>query len=161
MVLDPGSTTPVSELERLISDLSSSGELVFVFGVGWHTTHLSGTTYPVFRGPQDRRWWHVEVGPAERKWVMSVRVDEITGVRFVREPNPFPHFPGQESMVVRFVGPQDDNVLSCYLSPLYDGQTLRQDKVSAGEALHERYGDRNESRVEDGSLRPVVMTAWG
>lgn len=125
----------MSGLERLITDLSGSGELMFVFGVGRHTTHLSGTTYPEFRGPQDRRWWHVEVGADARKWVTSVRVDEITGVRFVREPNPFPHFPGQESLVVRFVGPHDDSVLSCYLSPLYDGLTLRQEKLSAWETL--------------------------
>ena len=33
------------------------------------------------------------------------RVDEIAAVQFVREPNPFPHFPGQESLTVRFIGP--------------------------------------------------------
>ena len=159
MVLDPGSAPPMNELERLITDLSASGELVFVFGVGWHTTHLSGRTYPVFRGPQDRRWWHVELGADERKWVTDIRVDEITGVRFVREPNPFPHFPGEESLLVRFVGPRDDSVLSCYISALYDGQTLRQDKLSAWETLRDRYGNRNESRVEGGSLRPLVMAA--
>ena len=31
---------PASELERLIADLSGSGLLVFVFGVGWWTAHL-------------------------------------------------------------------------------------------------------------------------
>ncbi len=45
---------PVSELERLIADLSGSGSLVFVFGVGWWTAHLTGATTPVFRGPADR-----------------------------------------------------------------------------------------------------------
>ena len=29
-----------------LGDLSASGELVFVFGVGWHTTHLVGTSHP-------------------------------------------------------------------------------------------------------------------
>jgi hypothetical protein len=53
---------PASELERLIADLSGSGLLVFVFGVGWWTAHLAGVTVPVFRGPADRRWWHVELG---------------------------------------------------------------------------------------------------
>ena len=35
---------PASELERLIADLSESGLLVFVFGVGvgWCTAHLTG-----------------------------------------------------------------------------------------------------------------------
>jgi hypothetical protein len=154
---DPAAAT--NELERLISDLSDSGELVFVFGVGWHTTHLTGTTQPLFRGPQERRWWHVELGADETKWVMDIRVDEISCVRFVRESNPFPHFPGQESLIVRFVGPHDDSVLSCYLADLYDGQTLRQDKVSAWEKLRERYGNRSESRVEGGSLRPLVVAA--
>src|SRR5580704_16745891 len=56
----------------------------------------------------------------------------------------------------RFVGPNDDSVLSCYLADLYDGQTLRQDRLSAWEALRERYGNRNESRLEGGSLRPAA-----
>src|SRR5262249_35895437 len=42
---------PASELERLIAALSGSGLLVFVFGVGWWTAHLTGATVPVFRGP--------------------------------------------------------------------------------------------------------------
>lgn len=53
---------PASELERLIADLSESSLLVFVFGVGWWTAHLVGATAPMFRGPTDRRWWHVELG---------------------------------------------------------------------------------------------------
>ena len=32
---------PASELEHLIADLSESGPLVFVFGVGWWTAHLT------------------------------------------------------------------------------------------------------------------------
>jgi len=159
VALDRDSAAPTSEVERLISDLSASGELVFVFGVGWHTTHLVGTTQPVFRGPRERRWWHVELGDEETKWVMSIRLDEVSAVQFVREPNPFPHFPGQESLVVRFVGPHADSLLSCYLSNLYDGQTLREETLSAWETLRERYGNRNESRVEGGSLRPLVRAA--
>ena len=77
---------PATELERLIAELSESGLLVFVFGSGWVTAHLTGTTRPLFRGPADRRWWHVELGDEAASWIMDVRVDEITGVRFVREP---------------------------------------------------------------------------
>ena len=154
MALDPDSAAPASELEHLISDLSASGGLVFVFGVGWHTTHLVGTTHPVFVALRNGGGG-TSKGAEETKWVMSIRVDEITAVRFVREPNPFPHFPGQESLIVRFVGPHDDSVLYCYLADLYDGQTLRRDRVSAWETLRERYGNRNES-VEDGSLRPLA-----
>jgi hypothetical protein len=80
---------PASELERLILDLSGSGLLVFVFGDGLSTAHLTGATTPVFRGPADRRWWHVDLGDDATKWVMDVRVDQMTGVRFVREPYPF------------------------------------------------------------------------
>ena len=159
MAVDPDSAAPASELERLISELSASGGLVFVFGVGWHTTHLVGTTHPVFRGPPERRWWHVEIGDEQAKWVMSIRVDEIAAVQFVREPNPFPHFPGQESLTVRFVGPHDGSVLYCYLGDLYDGQTLRRDTVTAWETLRKRYGDRDESVVQDGSLRPFAAAA--
>ncbi len=132
---------------------------MFVFGVGWYTTHLVGTTHPVFSGPPERRWWHVEIGDEQAKWVMSIRVDEIASVQFVREPNPFPHFPGQESLTVRFVGLHDGSVLYCYLGDLYDGQTLRRDTVTAWETLRQRYGNRGESVVQDGSLRPLAAAA--
>src|SRR5215472_6062312 len=71
---------PASELEHLIADLSGSGPLVFVFGDGFTTAHLVGVTTPLFRGPADRRWWHVEIGDDAASWTMDVRVDEITGV---------------------------------------------------------------------------------
>ena len=143
---------PASELERLIADLSGSGLLVFVFGVGWWTAHLTGVTVPVFRGPADRRWWHVELGDNAAKWVMDVRVDEITGVRFVREPYPFPGFPGQEVLTVWFLGPEGETVLYCYVQDLYDGQRMRPEKLAAWRALRERYGNRDESRVDRGAL---------
>jgi len=57
-----GVNEPGGELGRLIADLPESGLLVFVFGVGWWTAHLTGATVPVFRGPAGRRWWHVELG---------------------------------------------------------------------------------------------------
>jgi hypothetical protein len=144
---------PASELEHLIADLSESGLLVFVFGDGLSTAHLVGATTPVFRGPDDRRWWHVTLGDDTASWTMSVRVDQITGVRFVREPYPFqPHFPGQEVLTVRFLGPGGDAVLYCYLHDLYDGQRMRPEKLAAWRALRERYGNRGESRVERGTL---------
>ena len=60
---------PASELERLIAELSESGLLVFVFGDGWVTAHLTGATTPLFRGPADRRWWHVELGDDAASWI--------------------------------------------------------------------------------------------
>jgi hypothetical protein len=147
-----GISEPASELERLIAELSESVLLVFVFGVGWWTAHLTGATTPVFRGPADRRWWHVELGDEAANWIMDVRVDEITGVRFVREPYPFPSFPGREVLTVQFLGPDRETVLYCYVHELYDGQRMRREKLAAWRALRERYGNRDESRVEQGTL---------
>jgi hypothetical protein len=143
---------PASELERLIADLSGSGLLVFVFGDGLSTAHLKGVTTPLFRGPADRRWWHVELGDDAASWTMSVRVDEVTGVRFVRGPYPFPSFPGREVLTVQFLGPGPESVLYCYVQDLYDGQRMRPEKLAAWRALRERYGNRDESRVDRGTL---------
>ena len=143
---------PASELERLITDLSGSGPLVFVFGDGFTAAHLKGVTTPLFRGPAGRRWWHVHLGDDAASWTMDVRVDEITGVRFVRGPYPFPSFPGREVLTVQFLGPGGDTVLYCYLHDLYDGQRMRQEKLEAWRALRERYGNREESRVDQGTL---------
>jgi putative heme iron utilization protein len=144
---------PASELERLIADLSGSGLLAFVFGVGWWAAHLKGTTTPLFRGPADRRWWHVELGDDTASWTMDVRVDEITGVRFVRGPYPFPSFSGREVLVVEFLGPDGESALGCYVHDLYDSrQQMRPEKLQAWQALRERYGNRDESRVDRGRL---------
>ena len=143
---------PATELERLIAELSESGLLVFVFGTGWVTAHLTGATRPLFRGPAERRWWHVELGDDEARWIMDVRVDEITAVRFVREPYPFPSFPGREVLTLQFLGPDNDKVLYCYVDELYDGQQMRPEKLAAWRALRERYGNRDESRVHRGTL---------
>ena len=143
---------PASELERLIADLSESGPLVFVFGDGFCAAHLKGVTAPVFRGPADRRWWHVDLGDDAASWTMDVRVDEITGVRFVRGPYPFPSFPGREVLTVQFLGPAGETALHCYVHDLYDGQRMRPDKLEAWRALRERYGSRDESTVDRGTL---------
>jgi len=144
---------PISELERLIADLSKSGQLVFVFGDGFTTAHLKGVTTPLFRGPADQRWWHVELGDKAASWTMDVRVDEITGVRFVRGPYPFPSFPGREVLVVEFLGPDGESALGCYVHDLYDRrQRMRPEKLQAWQALRERYGNRDESRVDRGRL---------
>jgi hypothetical protein len=151
-----GISEPASEVERLIADLSRSGQLVFVFGDGFTTAHLTGVTTPVFRGPADQRWWHVELGDGAANWIMDVRVDEITGVRFVRGPYPFPSFPGREVLTVQFLGPRGDTVLYCYVHDLYDGQRMRPEKLVTWQALRERYGNRVESRVDHGSLLAPV-----
>jgi hypothetical protein len=146
------SSEPASEVERLIADLSASGPLMFIFGDGFTTAHLTGTTTPVFRGPADRRWWHVVLGVDAASWTMDVRVDQITGVRFGRGPYPFPSFPGREALAVEFLGPGGDKVLGCGVHDLYDGQRMRPEKLAAWRALRERYGNRDESRVDRGNL---------
>jgi putative heme iron utilization protein len=144
---------PASELERLIADLAGTGLLAFVFGVGWWVAHLKGMTAPLFRGPADRRWWHVELGDDAASWTMSVRVDEITGVRFVRGPYPFPSFPGREVLTVEFIGPDGESRFAAFVYDLYDSrQQMRPEKLAAWRALRERYGNRDESRVDRGAL---------
>ena len=144
---------PASELEHLIADLSESGlQGVFVFGVDCHLAHLAGTTTPLFRGPADRRWWHVELGDDAANRTIDMRVDDVTGVRFARGPSLFPAWPGQEVLSVQFLGPGGEGVLHCFVHDLYDGQRMRPEKLAAWQALRERYGNRDESRVDRGTL---------
>lgn len=153
-----GSGAPATELEALVADLSTTGSVVFVFGTGSLTTHLRGHTKPVFRGPMDRRWWHVEHGENHSNWTLDVRLDQVEAVRFVREPNPFPSFSGEESLTVRFES-GDRSVLVCYLEDLYDGQRLRAERLQTWERLRARHGDRDASDVVNGSLRPMATAA--
>jgi hypothetical protein len=111
-------------------------------------------TTPLFRGPADQRWWHVELGDDAASQTMDVRVDEVTGVRFARRPSLFPAWPGQEVLTVQFLGPGGESVLHCFVRDLYDGQRMRPEKLQAWRALRERYGNRDESRVDRGRLLP-------
>jgi hypothetical protein len=45
-----------------------------------------------------------------------------------------------------------DTVLHCFVHDLYDGQRMRPDKLEAWRALRERYGNRDESTVDQGTL---------
>ena len=150
---DTESSEPASEVERLIAELSS-GPVVFGFGTGWWTAHLAGAATPVFRGSPDRRYWQVVVGDDATRWTMHVGVDQMIAVRFVREPYPFPSFAGRESLSVQFLGPGRDDVLACFAHDLYDGQRMRPEVLAAWQALRERYGNRDESRVDGGRLVP-------
>jgi hypothetical protein len=108
----------------------------------------------VFGGPADRRWWHAVLGDDAANWTMHMGLDEITGVRFMRGRDPFPSYTGEELLEVQFVGPGEDAVLYCYVGELYDGQRMRPEKLAAWQALRERYGNRDESRVDRGRLLP-------
>jgi hypothetical protein len=144
---------PANELERLIAELSGPGlRGVFACGVDCHLAPLAGATTPVLRGQADRRWWHVALGGDAANRTLDVRVDEVTGVRFARRPSLFPEWPGQEVLSVQFLGPGGESVLHCFVHDLYDGQRMRPEKLAAWQALRERYGNRDESRVDRGTL---------
>ena len=64
----------------------------------------------------------------------------------------FPSFPGQQVLGVHFLGPDGEDVLHCFVNDLYDGQRMRPEKLAAWRALRERYGNRDESRVDRGTL---------
>ena len=85
---------------------------------------------------------------------MHVGLDQITSVRFVRGRDPFPAYTGEELVEVQLLGPGEDAVLYCYVGELYDGQRMRPEKLAAWQALRERYGNRDESRVDRGRLLP-------
>ena len=83
-------------------------------------------------------------------WTLDVRVDEITGIRFVREPVPVVRRAGVADCAVPRSGRGDGAPL--LLHDLYDGQQMRPEKLDAWRALRERYGNRDESRVDRGAL---------
>jgi len=53
---------------------------------------------------------------------------------------------------VDFLGPGGDTVLYCGVHGLYEGERMRPEKLEAWRALRERYGNRDESRVDQGTL---------
>jgi len=53
---------------------------------------------------------------------------------------------------VGFLGPGEDTFLHCYVGDLYDGRRMRPEKLAAWQALRERYGNRDESRIDRGNL---------
>jgi hypothetical protein len=55
-------------------------------------------------------------------------------------------------LAVRFLGAGGDTVLYRYIQDLYDGQRMRSEKLAVRRALRERYSNRDESRVDRGSL---------
>ena len=75
-------------------------------------------------------------------------------MRFGRGPYPFPSFPGREILGVDFLGPDGEDSLGCWVHDLYDGERMRPERLQAWQALRERYGNRDESRVDRGRLLP-------
>jgi hypothetical protein len=53
---------------------------------------------------------------------------------------------------VDFLGPDGDKILHCGVHDLYEGERMRPEKLEAWRALRERYGNRDESRVDQGTL---------
>ena len=108
----------MDELAQLVVDLGRSGSVLYVFGNGWCTAHLSGETEPEVRG----RTWHAE----QAGWIMDVDLDAVTDVEFVREPNPW--HPDEEVFVVRFHGP---STLFAYVESPAAWERLRDMYVAA------------------------------
>jgi hypothetical protein len=50
------------------------------------------------------------------------------------------------------LGPDGDKVLHCGVHDLYEGERMRPEKLAAWRALRERYGNRDESKVDHGTL---------
>jgi hypothetical protein len=123
-----------------MADLSGLRQLVFVFGGDFAVAHLAGASTPVFHGPADRRWWHVELGDDVASWTINVRADQITGVRFERGPYLYASFPGQEGLGggVPGVIQGEDKAFGCGVPDLYDRQRMRPEKLAAWQALRER-----------------------
>jgi hypothetical protein len=48
--------------------------------------------------------------------------------------------------------PDGQSSVGCFVHDLYDGQRMRPEKLAAWQALRERYGNRDESRVDRGNL---------
>jgi hypothetical protein len=112
---------------------------VLVFGDGWWTAHLSGGDAPSFHDGA-ALLWHARGGGVLGEWIMDVDLDAISDVQFVREPNPFPDFPGEESLTVRFLGPDGASVLSVFLDELYDDRhELSEDRLAGWSALRDAY----------------------
>jgi hypothetical protein len=57
-------------------------------------------------------------------------------------------------LTVQFLGPGGESGLACFVHDLYDGERMRPEKLQAWQALRERYGNRDESRVDRGRLLP-------
>ena len=55
-------------------------------------------------------------------------------------------------MIAVFLGPGGESTLGCYMHDLYRGRRMRPEKLAAWQALRERYGNRDESRVDRGTL---------
>jgi hypothetical protein len=115
-----GINEPANELERLIADLSGSGPLILVSAsAGGPPTwpgqrHWCSAVRPTGAGSTSTSATTRRAG----RWMRAMR---SPGFRFVRGPNLFPSFPGQECLTVEFLGPGGDTVLGCSVGELYDG----------------------------------------
>ena len=79
-------------------------------------------------------------------------------VRFVRELNRFPSFPGEEPLTVRFES-RHQPVLFCYLEHVYDGEQLRPVRLQVGATpLTVRQRQCFDGRQRVG--RPDAAIAW-
>ena len=140
-----------SELEHLMADLPGFGAAGLRFRRRFCRRAPDRSDHAGV--PRTRRPAVVarRAGDDPESWTIDVRVIS-DGVRFERGLYLFPSFPGQEGLGVEFLGPGEDNVFGSGVPDLYDGQRMRPEKLEVWQALRERYGNRDESRVDRGTL---------
>ena len=146
---------PASELEHLIADLSESGLLVFVFGAGrWlvHGAPHRGDNAGIPRTGRPALVARRNSATTRRAGRWTCGSMRSPGSGSCAGPIRSRFFPGREVLTVQFLGPGRETALHCYVHDLYDGQRMRPEKLDAWRALRERYGNRDESSVDRGTL---------
>jgi hypothetical protein len=153
VTMNPASTVPKHDIERLLQELTTSDNVQFRVDSsdGLFVAWLKGDRTP---GPNcsPENWW----ATAAIDWHVMVKYGAIKQVRFVREPDS--HFPERDSLSVRFVGATPGATLRADFLPLYDDRgQLRAPVFARWEELRERYGvGRDEVPVENGRLLALV-----
>jgi len=59
-------------------------------------------------------------------------------------------------LTLEFLRPDGEDSLGCWVHGLYDGERMRPERLQAWQALRERYGKCDESRVDRGRLLPLA-----
>jgi hypothetical protein len=145
-------TEPSNDLIRLIKELCDREEVEFatIAGGGLFFTYLHGHHGPprLWASLQSQHDWFRVEGEG---WGLWSQLGAVRRLRFVREPDS--HAPGRETLSIHLVTTDDAPSLRFNFRSLYDdqGQPIAA-RFAYWEALRERYGGRDEVRVENGTL---------
>jgi hypothetical protein len=145
-------------VEQLLRDLCDMEEI----HIGTHgNDSLFGTTYRGKRGRPNFFWLgeSLWLGLDGEQWRLFTKLDAIQRVRFVRAPEggcarrPEDRIPGEQSLTVRLVGPNDQTWLGFSFGLLYDEQKQPiAAQFARWEELRAKYGGQDELRVVNGRL---------